>query len=142
VPYGANGAISADGEWLAYTPYAEGLTEKRKHYFGGFAPDIWLFNLRDHQSRQITDWKGADTSPMWWRATVYYLSDSGAEARMNSGRTTPGRELAGRLLTSRISMSNGHRLVRAQMIRARLFSIMERICTSWILPAINRGKSR
>jgi tricorn protease len=83
VPYGANGAISADGEWLAYTPYAEGLTEKRKHYFGGFAPDIWLFNLRDHQSRQITDWKGADTSPMWWRATVYYLSDGGAEARMN-----------------------------------------------------------
>ena len=83
VPYGANGAISADGEWLAYTPYAEGLTEKRKHYFGGFAPDIWLFNLRDHRARQITDWKGADTSPMWFGATVYYLSDGGAEARMN-----------------------------------------------------------
>src|SRR5262245_38183321 len=65
VPYGANGVISDDGEWLAYTPYAEGLTEKRKHYYGGFAPDIWLFNLRTHKSRQITDWKGADTSPMW-----------------------------------------------------------------------------
>ena len=83
VPYGANGAINADGEWLAYTPYAEGLTEKRKHYFGGFAPDIWLFNLRDHRARQITDWKGADTSPMWFGTTVYYLSDGGAEARMN-----------------------------------------------------------
>ncbi len=81
--YGANGAISSDGEWLAYTPYAEGLTEKRKRYYGGFAPDVWLFNLRTHQSRQITDWKGADTSPMWRGAIVYYLSDAGAEARMN-----------------------------------------------------------
>src|SRR5688500_7096839 len=83
VPYGANGVISDDGEWLAYTPYAEGLTEKRKRYYGGFAPDVWLFNLRTHQSRQITDWKGADTSPMWRGAIVYYLSDAGAEARMN-----------------------------------------------------------
>ena len=83
VPYGANGVISDDGEWLAYTPYAEGLTEKRKHYYGGFAPDVWLFNLRTRQSRQITDWKGADTSPMWRGAIVYYLSDAGAEARMN-----------------------------------------------------------
>jgi hypothetical protein len=83
VPYGANGVISDDGEWLAYTPYAEGLTEKRKHYYGGFAPDIWLFNLRTHKSRQITDWKGADTSPMWRGPIVYYLSDAGAEARMN-----------------------------------------------------------
>ena len=82
-PYGANGVISDDGEWLAYTPYAEGLTEKRKHYYGGFAPDIWLFNLRTHKSRQITDWKGADTSPMWRGPIVYYLSDAGAEARMN-----------------------------------------------------------
>jgi tricorn protease len=83
LPYGANGMVGPDGEWLAYTPYAEGLTEKRKHYFGGFAPDIWLFNLRNHQARQITDWKGADTAPMWHGATVYYLSDGGPEARMN-----------------------------------------------------------
>jgi len=83
VQYGANGTISSDGEWLAYTPYAEGLSEKWKHYVGGFAPDIWLFNLRNHQARQITDWKGRDTSPMWSGAIVYYLSDAGAEARMN-----------------------------------------------------------
>jgi tricorn protease len=83
VPYGANGAISPDGEWLAYTPYAEGQSEKRKHYFGGFASDIWLFNLRSHQARQVTDWKGTDTSPMWHGPVVYYLSDAGAEARLN-----------------------------------------------------------
>jgi len=83
IPYGANGAISPDGEWLAYTPYAEGQSEKRKHYFGGFAPDIWLFNLHSHQAKQITDWKGTDTRPMWHGGEIYYLSDAGAEGRLN-----------------------------------------------------------
>src|SRR5882724_7565410 len=83
IPYGANGAISPDGEWLAYTQYAEGQTEKRKHYFGGFAPDIWLFNLHSHQAKQITDWKGTDTAPMWHGEVIYYLSDAGAEGRLN-----------------------------------------------------------
>jgi len=83
VPYGANGSISADGEWLAYTFYANGLTEAKRHYFGGHAPDIWLFDLRRHKSRRITDWKGTDTLPMWHGETVYYVSDQGAEGRLN-----------------------------------------------------------
>lgn len=83
VPYGANGEISPDGEWLAYTPYAEGQTEKRKHYFGGFAPDIWLLNLHNHQAKQITNWKGTDTAPMWHGGEIYYLSDAGDEGRLN-----------------------------------------------------------
>lgn len=83
IPYGANGAICPDGEWLAYTPYAEGLSEKRKHYFGGFAPDIWLFNLHSHQAKRITDWKGTDTAPMWHGGVIYYLSDAGTEGRLN-----------------------------------------------------------
>ncbi len=83
VPYGANGNISPDGQWLAYTFYANGLTEARKHYFGGYAPDIWLFNLLNHQSRRITDWKGTDTLPMWHGETVYYVSDEGADGRLN-----------------------------------------------------------
>ncbi|HEX5734729.1 MAG TPA: PDZ domain-containing protein [Blastocatellia bacterium] len=83
VPYGANGSISADDQWLAYTFYANGLTEAKKHYFGGYAPDIWLFNLRNHQSKRITDWKGTDTLPMWHGDTVYYVSDEGADGRLN-----------------------------------------------------------
>jgi tricorn protease len=81
--FGANGAISRDGGWLAYTPYAEGLSEHRKHYHGGFALDIWLLNLRDGKSRPITTWAGTDTNPMWHGQRVYYLSDAGAEKRRN-----------------------------------------------------------
>jgi tricorn protease len=83
VPYGAHGSISPDGQWLAYTFYAQGVVEANRRYAGGGAPDIWLLNLRDHRSRQITDWKGTDTFPMWHDKTVYYLSDNGAEGRLN-----------------------------------------------------------
>src|SRR5262249_20848148 len=82
-PYGADGVISPDGQWLAYTLYAEGQTEARKHYFGGYAPDIWLFNLKTLQAKKITKWKGTDERPMWHGETVYYLSDAGPEARLN-----------------------------------------------------------
>lgn len=81
-PYGANGAISPDGEWLAYTPHSrDHRTWKR--YRGGMATDVWLLNLHDHRSLKITDWEGTDSLPMWHKETVYYLSDAGDEHRLN-----------------------------------------------------------
>lgn len=82
VPYGTNGAISADGEWLAYTPHSRDY-RTWKRYRGGMASDIWLFNLQTKESRQITDWEGTDTFPMWHGETVYYLADAGPEHRLN-----------------------------------------------------------
>ena len=82
VPYGARGAISPDGKWLAYTPHnRDGATWKR--YRGGMASDIWLFHLQLHTSKQITDWEGTDSFPMWHDDTLYYLSDAGPEHRLN-----------------------------------------------------------
>jgi tricorn protease len=64
VPYGAFGAISPSGEWLAYTPHtADNRTWKR--YRGGMATDIWLFHLKNHSARRVTDWEGTDSLPMW-----------------------------------------------------------------------------
>jgi tricorn protease len=82
VPYGENGTISADGEWLAYTPHArDGNTWKR--YRGGLASDVWLLNLRTFESNRITDWEGTDSIPMWRDRTLFYLSDQGDEHRLN-----------------------------------------------------------
>jgi len=82
VPYGMNARISPDGEWLAYTPYAsENRTWKR--YMGGMAGDIWLFNLKTHTSKKITDWKGNDSQPMWQGERIYYVSDEGPSHRYN-----------------------------------------------------------
>jgi tricorn protease len=86
VPYGAFGSISADGQWLAYTPHS---TDNRtwKRYRGGMATDVWVVNLRDLTSRKVTDWEGTDTLPMWGNGpaskTLYYLSDAGEEHRLN-----------------------------------------------------------
>jgi tricorn protease len=82
VPYGTNGAISSDGEWLAYTPYSRDM-RTWKRYRGGMASDVWLFNLKTGESKQITDFEGTDTLPMWHNDTVYYLSDNGEEHRLN-----------------------------------------------------------
>ncbi len=82
VPYGANGAISSDGRTLAYTPHSTD-TRTWKRYRGGMATDIWLFDLKDHTSKRITEWEGTDTLPMWHGKTVYYLSDAGESHRLN-----------------------------------------------------------
>lgn len=83
LPYGANGALAGDGEWLAYTFYAEGRGETRARNLGGNAPDVWLFDLGTRASRKITEWEGTDTAPMWHGRTLYYLSDAGPERRLN-----------------------------------------------------------
>ncbi|KPJ60896.1 MAG: hypothetical protein AMJ46_04175 [Latescibacteria bacterium DG_63] len=82
VPYGANAAVSPDGEWLAYNLYSrDHRTWKR--YRGGAATDIWLFHLTKHSSQKITDWEGTDTQPMWHNNRIYYVSDEGAKHRLN-----------------------------------------------------------
>lgn len=84
VAYGTDGALDSTGEWLAYTPqWSHSLIANWKRYRGGAAPDVWLVNLRTHESRRITRWNGADLNPMWHRAALYYLSDEGAEGRVN-----------------------------------------------------------
>ena len=85
VPYGDDAAISPDGRYLAYTP---STTNSRtwKRYRGGWAQDIWLFDLQAKTAKRITDWEGTDTLPMWQGANIYYLSDGGPEHRLNIWR--------------------------------------------------------
>ncbi|MCI0342420.1 MAG: PDZ domain-containing protein [Planctomycetales bacterium] len=82
VPYGSIGAVSPDGEWLAYMPHT---TDFRtwKRYRGGLATDIWLMNLKSGAARQATTWEGTDTSPLWHGKTLYYVSDELPPHRQN-----------------------------------------------------------
>ncbi len=82
VPYGEFGAVSADGQWLAYMPKSRAF-RNWKRYRGGWAPDIWLFNLRTFESKNITDNPANDEQPMWHGDTLYFLSDRGPEQRGN-----------------------------------------------------------
>jgi tricorn protease-like protein/C-terminal processing protease CtpA/Prc len=82
IPYGAVGAINDDGDWLAYTTDSRDF-RTWKRYRGGLATDIWLYNESTNESKKITDWEGTDTSPMWHKDKVYYLSDEGDQGRLN-----------------------------------------------------------
>lgn len=82
IPYGANGVFDAAGEWAAYTPnWRDFRTWKR--YRGGLASDVWLFNTKTLASKQITDFDGTDTLPMWHGESVYFLSDRDDAHRLN-----------------------------------------------------------
>ena len=61
----------------SYAPY------HRKHYYGGEAQDIWIYDFDTSKSRQITHWKGADVWPMWHGDTIYFTSDRGPQHVQN-----------------------------------------------------------
>lgn len=81
-PYGADGAYSADGRWLAYTPHSmAGRTWHR--YMGGMQSDIWLLDNEAGTAARVTEWQGNDMLPMWWDGTMYYLTEEAPPHRLN-----------------------------------------------------------
>ena len=75
-------SYSPDGRTIAFNRIFRNL-ELRKRYIGGQAQDIYTFDFAAHRLTRITNWKGTDTSPMWFRKTIYFLSDRGAGFRQN-----------------------------------------------------------
>ncbi len=82
VPYGEFGALSPEGTRIAYTPKSR-ASRTWKRYRGGWAPDVWLFDLETLESRRLTEDPANDDLPMWHDGTVYFLSDRGPAQRHN-----------------------------------------------------------
>lgn len=82
VPYGEFGAISPDGKMLAYMPETRDY-RTWKRYRGGWAPDIWLFDLTQLTARNLTNNPANDAHPMFYGKTLYFLSDRDANSRYN-----------------------------------------------------------
>jgi len=82
MPYGEFASISPDGKTVAYLPAAvDARTWKR--YRGGWAPDIWLFDLEKLTARNVTNDNANDAQPMWNGSTLFFLSDRGDNERGN-----------------------------------------------------------
>lgn len=74
VPFGGFANLSPDGQKIAFTyPDREFRTWKR--YKGGRATDIWVYNLQNDVSEQITDFVGSDQIPVWHGNKIYFASD-------------------------------------------------------------------
>jgi tricorn protease len=82
VPYGEFAAFSPNGSEVAYVPQTQS-NRTWKRYRGGWAADIWRFNLKTFESKNLTANPAGDEFPMWHGKTLYFLSDRGSEQRYN-----------------------------------------------------------
>lgn len=82
VPYGEFGAFAPDGKRFAYMPQSQDF-RTWKRYRGGWASDIWLFDVPAMTSSNLTKNDANDGQPMWHGDTLYFLSDRGASERAN-----------------------------------------------------------
>ena len=68
------GALSPDGERILFSPlFRDFRTWKR--YEGGWAQDLFIFELDGSGSRNITDHIRTDRDPMWTQEGIFFVSD-------------------------------------------------------------------
>ena len=82
IAMGEFGSLSPDGTKIAFTDRSR-VFRNWKRYTGGWAPDIWLFDLKTLSSENITNNVSSDELPMWVGNKIYYLSDQGTAQRYN-----------------------------------------------------------
>ena len=71
---GGLGCLSPDASQMCFAPISrEFRTWKR--YKGGRAADLWIYNFTKGTSERITDFKGTDQIPSWYKDKIYFASD-------------------------------------------------------------------
>jgi tricorn protease len=71
-----------DGHSIAYNRIFRNF-RTWKRYNGGLAQQVFTYDLNTRELKQLTDWSGTNTSPMWYGNRIYYLSDQDANRRAN-----------------------------------------------------------
>jgi tricorn protease len=74
IPEGGAGMFSPDGKKIVYTPIDRDF-RTWKRYRGGRAQNVWIYDLEEHRSLQLTDHRATDHQPMWVGDDVYFVSD-------------------------------------------------------------------
>ena len=92
MPVAGAGDIAPDGTRVAYSPlFRDFRTWKR--YQGGWAQDLYIFDLASHDVVQVTNDPRTDRDPMWIGETVFFSSDRDGHLNLYgydvaSGQTT------------------------------------------------------
>ena len=71
-----------DGHSIAYNRIFRNF-RTWKRYNGGLAQQVFTYDLTTHELKQLTNWSGTNTSPMWYGNRIYYLSDQDTHRRAN-----------------------------------------------------------
>lgn len=74
MPISGAGDLSPDGTQVVYSPLTRDF-RSWKRYQGGWAQDLWTFDLATYETRRVTQDPRTDRDPMWIGDTVYFASD-------------------------------------------------------------------
>jgi tricorn protease len=74
MPVSGAGDLSPDGKKVVYTPLTRDF-RTWKRYQGGWAQDLWIFDLATHDTTRVTDSVRTDRDPMWIGSSIYFVSD-------------------------------------------------------------------
>ncbi|MFP4276161.1 MAG: S41 family peptidase [Wenzhouxiangella sp.] len=86
IPVSGAGTFTTDGAGVFYSPlFRDFRTWKR--YQGGWAQNLWLFDLDAGDARQLTDHPRTDRDPMWIDGMGYFTSDR--DGKLNLYRVDP-----------------------------------------------------
>ena len=71
-----------DGHSIAYNRIFRNF-RTWKRYNGGLAQQVFTYDFNTRDLKQLTNWSGTNTSPMWYGNHIYYLADQDAHRRAN-----------------------------------------------------------
>ncbi len=74
MPESGGGDLSPDGSKAVYSPVTRDFRHW-KRYEGGWAQDLYIFDLAAHDTRRVTDHPRSDRDPMWIGERIYFSSD-------------------------------------------------------------------
>lgn len=74
MPMSGVGAYSPDGKQLVYSPLFRDFRTWNR-YQGGWAQDLYIFDIASQQGRNITNNPRTDRDPIWIGNAIYFVSD-------------------------------------------------------------------
>ena len=74
MPAAGAGDYSPDGTKVVYSPLFRDF-RSWKRYAGGWAQDLWIFDLAANAATRVTDHPRSDRDPMWIGERIYFVSD-------------------------------------------------------------------
>ncbi len=74
MPESGAGDLSPDGTQVVYSPLVRDF-RSWKRYEGGWAQELYTFDIASHEVVRVTDHPRADRDPMWIGDKIYYTSD-------------------------------------------------------------------